>query len=196
MGKIIKVEQLTNNPFLNLFDVTKKDKKGKIGHYFVASRNKTKESLKLHTKENNPDAVIIVPLYGKSNDKLVLIKQYRYAIDDYIYELPAGIIDNGETYNEAAIRELKEETGLLLTPIQVDSFCQRPYFSSVGMTDESCVTVFGYATGKIDLSNTEDDEDIEVVIVNREDAKRILETENVSVRCAYMLMSFINNAMK
>lgn len=41
-----------------------------------------------------------------------MIRQYRYPLDDYLYELPAGLIDEGEGPSEAAIREMKEETGM------------------------------------------------------------------------------------
>lgn len=45
------------------------------------------------------------------NDEIILIKQYRKAIDKEIYELPAGMVDFGEEPQKAALRELKEETG-------------------------------------------------------------------------------------
>lgn len=44
-------------------------------------------------------------------EKIVLVRQYRYPINKYIYELPAGLIDEGETSEQTAIREMKEETG-------------------------------------------------------------------------------------
>ncbi len=55
-----------------------------------------------------PNAVAILPVIG---EKIVLIKQYRPVIDKYILEAPAGVIDKGETPEEAALRELAEETG-------------------------------------------------------------------------------------
>lgn len=45
------------------------------------------------------------------DDEIILIKQYRKAIDKEIYEIPAGMIDFGEEPQKAALRELKEETG-------------------------------------------------------------------------------------
>lgn len=56
-----------------------------------------------------PDSVIILPVL--KTDKIILIKQYRPAINDYIYEVPAGVVEPGEPIKEAAIRELIEETG-------------------------------------------------------------------------------------
>ncbi len=57
----------------------------------------------------HPGASAVVP---KSDDnKLILLKQYRHAIGDYIWEIPAGTLDPDETYLECAQRELTEETG-------------------------------------------------------------------------------------
>ncbi len=43
-------------------------------------------------------------------DKIILVRQYRPAIEDYVYELPSGHLEKGETPEQAIIRELKEET--------------------------------------------------------------------------------------
>jgi 8-oxo-dGTP pyrophosphatase MutT (NUDIX family) len=57
----------------------------------------------------HPGASAVVPL---SNDnKVLLIKQFRHAVGDYIWEIPAGTLDPDETYLECAKRELVEETG-------------------------------------------------------------------------------------
>ena len=45
----------------------------------------------------------------------MLIRQYRYPINDYIYEFPAGLVEEGEDFREAASREIFEETGMAMT---------------------------------------------------------------------------------
>lgn len=127
MGKINKIEQVTHNPFVNLFDMDVENKKGKAHKYYVASRAKSAEELELSTKRQSPDGVIIYSLYGEKRDKVVLIKQYRYAIDGYIYEFPAGLMEPGEDFHEAAVREMAEETGLTLHPLKVDLIFEKPY---------------------------------------------------------------------
>ena len=90
-------------------------------------------------------------LRGECGTGLCWFGQYRYSIDDYIYEFPAGLVEPGENFREAAVRELREETGLTLTPLSVDEKFEKPYYTTIGMTDESCCTVYGYASGQVNL---------------------------------------------
>ena len=115
MGKIKKVNKQTTKPYLNLYDLDVVNKVGREGHYYVASRAKTEDDLKLsHIENNDPDGVAIYSLYGEKKDRVVLIRQFRYPLGGYVYELPAGLVDPGENYHTAAIRELKEERVALL----------------------------------------------------------------------------------
>ena len=193
MGKINSIEKLTDNRFVNLYNVKATSVHDTPVNYFVASRAKSIETMKLSTHKNTPDGVIIYSVYGEKHDKVVLIRQYRYTLGDYIYEFPAGLVEPDENYHEGAIRELYEETGLTLKPIEVDEAYQKPYFTTVGMTDESCATVYGYASGEVSASAQEDTEEIEVVLADREEVKRILREENVAIMCAYMLMHFLQD---
>lgn len=60
----------------------------------------------------HPGASAVVPLLGEGDDpEVLLIRQYRYAADGFLYEIPAGRLDPGETPAECARRELHEETG-------------------------------------------------------------------------------------
>lgn len=188
---ILSVEKKTENRFLNMYDLQFENKVGGRGIYHIASRGTSVEELKLKTHKNKPDGVIIYALYGPKRDKVVMVRQYRFSIDDYVYEFPAGLVDKGETYSQAGARELKEETGLDFTPIKADEMYSKPLFTTIGMTDESCATVYGYASGKISLGGLEDNEDLEVVIADRKEVRRILKEEHVSINCGYLLMHFL-----
>ena len=191
MSTIEKVTKTTDNRFLNMYDLDVVTKTGHKGLYHVASRAKDVSDLKLNTHVNKPDGVIIYALYGEKREQVVLIRQYRFSIGGYIYEFPAGLVDEGENYHQAGVRELREETGLTFHPIEVDEMYSRPYFTTIGMTDESCAAVYGVADGVISRNGLEDGEEIEVVLADRTEIRRILKEENVSLMCAYMMMHFL-----
>ena len=193
MGKIDKITQMTENPYLNMYYLDVEHKNGKKGKYYLASRAKNTEKLELTDGKQSPDGVIIYSLYGEKRDKVVLVRQYRYSIDNYIYELPAGLVEPGEDYHISAIREMKEETGLTLHPLKVDPMYERPYYTTIGMTDECCGTVYGYAEGEISTELQEESEEIEVVLADRDEVRRILREERVAIVCSYMLMHFLND---
>ena len=114
MRRVNGITKTTNNRFLNMYELDMKSDEGKHSKYFVASRAERIEDLKISTRENKADGVIIYSVYRDEEtkeEKLVLIRQYRCPIDDYVYEFPAGLVDVGEDFKTAGIRELKEETG-------------------------------------------------------------------------------------
>ena len=83
----------------------------------------------------------------KDDGKMIMVKQFRKPVERIMLEVPAGKLDQGEEPTAAALRELKEETGLDFTPVKADEMYSKPLFTTVGMTDESCATVYGYAYG-------------------------------------------------
>lgn len=191
MKRIEKIEQCTENPFVNLYNLEVRHKNGKKSRYYVASRARFADQLKLATGENHPDGVVIYALYGEKKDRVVLVRQFRYPLGDYVYELPAGLVEPGEDFHKAAARELQEETGLIFEPLPAGEMYEKPAFTSVGMSDESCATVYGYASGEISREYMEESEDIEVVLADREEVRRILREEKVAIICSYMLMHFL-----
>ena len=192
MGIIRKITQETGYRFLNFFTFDVTHKNGKESKYFVASRAKKSEELKAVTHKNNADGVVIYSVYGPKRDRVVLIRQYRYPINDYVYEFPAGLVEEDEDFGEAAVREMKEETGLTFHPLKVDSIYSEPRFTTVGMTDESCATVYGYADGSCSIAGLEESEELEIVLADKEEVRRILKEERVALMCAYMLMHFLH----
>ncbi len=191
-SRVIKVVKQTENKYLNLYEFQAKRRNGKVAPYFVSSRATDVEQLKAVSNTVQPDGVIIYGVYGEKKDKLVLVKQFRYPINDYVYEFPAGLVENGEDMLEAAVREMYEETGLDFEPKKNHSAYSKPFFTSTGMTDECCGTVYGYCSGTPSNLHQEESEDIEVVLADREECKRILKEEKVAIKCAYMLMHFIH----
>lgn len=110
MKKLIRVEQSTNNKFLNIYYAFFETDSGEYRYEIVSRKNKNQ--LVVNGKEFVADAVRIIPYFEKDNKLfVVLTKEFRYPVNHYIYGVPAGLIDKGETEEVAAIRELKEEIG-------------------------------------------------------------------------------------
>ena len=83
----------------------------------------------------HPGASAIVPFVSDAtgdDPQLLLIRQYRYAADQYLYEIPAGRLDPGEDPRDCAKRELREETGC--TARGIDFLFTM--FTTPGFTDE------------------------------------------------------------
>lgn len=187
MSKIGSIVKKVGSRFLSFYELEAVHRDGSVSPYYMVSRNLDQSSLKALTGKNPPDGVVIYSLY---QDKVVLVRQYRYPIGAFVYEFPAGLVEPGENMEQAAIREMYEETGLTLTPVPCGSY-GRPFFTTVGMTDESCGTVFGRCSGEPSSCHEELTEEIQVVLADKEECRRILREENVAIMCAYMLMHFI-----
>ena len=190
MDRVLGVKRQTNNRFLNLYELDAVFRDGSRAPFYVASRRKDVDCIKAVTHDNHADGVILYGVYGEEKDKVVLIRQFRYPINGYVYEFPAGLVEPGEDMLDAGVREMQEETGLEFRPVDAGAY-SRPFFTTIGMTDESCGTVYGYCSGTPSVAGQEGTEDIQVVLADREECKRILREENVAIMCAYMLMHFI-----
>ncbi|MDP1569509.1 MAG: NUDIX hydrolase [Vicinamibacterales bacterium] len=78
----------------------------------------------------HPGSVVLIPVPAPG--QVVLIRQYRYVIDRWIWELPAGTLKPGEHPDEAAARECEEEIGL--APGRVERV--GGYYPTPGFCDE------------------------------------------------------------
>ena len=108
-NRIEELTPLAQTKFLSLYDAKYTNKANKENHWIIASRKKY-EDLKeqyFNGKKDDIDAVVIAALHKQSN-KLVLVKQFRIPLNDYVYELPAGLIDANENIESTLERELKE----------------------------------------------------------------------------------------
>lgn len=192
MSSIGKIVKKVGSRFLSYYELEAVHRDGRVSPYYMVSRNPDIQTLKAVTGENPPDGVVIFGVYGEKMDKVVLIRQYRYPIGSYVYELPAGLMEEGEDFQSAAIREMYEETGLRFTPVEAGAL-SRPFFNTVGMTDESCATAYGRCEGTPTSDHQEASEDIQVVLADRKEICRILKEEKVAANCAYLLLHFLTS---
>lgn len=144
-------------------------------------RDLTKENL----SKKNTDAVICF-VTNKDNSKVLLIKEFRMAINQEIISFPAGLIDDGETPSESAIRELQEETGVVALEV---TKVTKPAYSSPGLTDELLQIV--YITGSENILVEKDNnpkEKIEMFWASRDEVKKILNSDiGIEIRAQILL---------
>ncbi|MEW6320407.1 MAG: NUDIX hydrolase [Acidobacteriota bacterium] len=81
----------------------------------------------------HPGSVVLIP--QPTPGEIILIRQYRYTLDRWIWELPAGSLERGENPDEAAARECEEEIGLV--PERVERL--RTCYPTPGFCDEAMI---------------------------------------------------------
>lgn len=192
--KINKVTTLADTKYLKLYNAEYTNKKGNIRNWTIASRKdlETINNQFYNGLEEKIDAVIIIATHVYKK-KLVVIRQFRVPVNGYVYELPAGLIDSGENFEETVRRELKEETGLDLIDIDYSKTKAKVYIS-VGMTDESVALVHCNCSGEISDENLEEDEDIEVMLVSKSEAKELIKgNDKIDIKALLAIQNFINS---
>ena len=112
-------------------------------------------------------SVVVMPVLD--DGKIVLIRQYRYAARQYLWELVAGRIDPGENVKQAAVRELIEETGLRAKKMR--QFLE--FWPSPGFLEEKMFVLLaeGITQGE---AHPEEDEKIEAKAFSRKEIKSML----------------------
>lgn len=106
-------------------------------------------------------ASAVVPFLGDplgADPQILLIRQYRYAADGWVYEIPAGRLDEGESPEACARRELLEETGC--TPARVERLTT--IFTTPGFTDERIHLFLAADLERSDETGREQDEFMEI----------------------------------
>ncbi len=114
-----------------------------------------------HTKEAviHPGAALILPIVD--DDNIIMIKNYRFVVDETLWELPAGILEPDEPPIETAKRELIEETGYRAKSIEPLT----TFYTTPGICDE---IMHAYVAKDLEFvgQNLDEFEEIEVVIVS------------------------------
>jgi len=130
----------------------------------------------------HPGSVIVLPV--TTDDEVLLIRQYRYATGEVLFELPAGLIDEGESPEVAARRELTEETGYEAGEL---IFLGAAWVSP-GYTQEE--SHFYVATGCTQVEHEPDeDEPIEIIHVPLADLPGLLRPGQSPIRNAQTLLA-------
>jgi ADP-ribose pyrophosphatase len=172
---VLRVEKLTDEKWLNLYAAAFRHN-GHDGRWVFASRKPGDDPYQV---PDRCDAVLIVAVLREEGrpPRLVLVREFRVPVGDYVVGLPAGLIDPGEGLEETVRRELREETGFEVVAVRRVT---PPLYSSAGLTDEAAAFAFVDARatpeGKADLQASED---LEVLLLDYEGVCRLCDAPDV-----------------
>ena len=107
--KFREIRKIHEGKFITRYDVDYVTEEGHSKTYEMISRNRRMETLE-DLQNKKPDSVVMI-LTDESGERILVSREYRMAMAQWIYNFPAGLIDPGETPEESARRELWEETG-------------------------------------------------------------------------------------
>ena len=170
------IRKVHEGKFITRYDVDYVTAEGNPKTYEIISRNRNIQTLD-DLQNQKPNAVVMI-LTDESGELILVNREYRMAMAQWIYNFPAGLIDPGESPEESARRELREETGLRI--VRIDDVLDNSY-SAVGFSNERNVCVFGIAEGEFRKS-TSDAEEITPGWYTKEEIKQLLRTEPFAAR--------------
>lgn len=166
--KIKTAEKLSSGTHLHLYRISYEDKNRADRKWDIVSREAHAPKC-ISGRYEPADAVVIVPFH-MDRKRLVIIREYRVPLGNFQYGFPAGLVDPGETIEQTAKRELKEETGLDLVDIVKTS---PPVYSSSGLTDESISLVYVNCSGALSDAGNRGSELIEPRFISQEQAEHL-----------------------
>lgn len=175
----MKLKEITRGiegKHLSVYTLVYENKNGRKKRYEMVSRDSSITRLD-DLRNPFPDAVVIVA-FNEKFDKILLEKEFRLPVGDYIYNFPAGLMEDGELAKYSAERELDEETGAkILRYINVLPSA----YTMAGITNELTKLVICVATEETH-GHPEPDEEIEAGWYTKEQVQKMLAREKFSSR--------------
>ena len=179
--KFIKLEKVKDGKYLKNYEITYLNKAGKEKKYEMVSR---KELADITDIGKRASGVSIVAFH---EDKLLLLREFRMSVNKTIFNLCAGMIEEGESIEECISRELYEETGLSISNIRA---ILPPSYSAVGISDMKTYIAIVDVEGDF-CDHTSDNEMIQARFYSREEVAALLQTEEFSSRSQIVSYFFI-----
>ena len=179
--EFIKLEKVRDGKYLKSYELVYRNKAGREKKYEMVSR---KELADITDIGKRASGVSIVAFH---EDKLLLLREFRMSVNKTIFNLCAGMIEEGESIEECISRELYEETGLSISNIRA---ILPPSYSAVGISDMKTYIAIVDVEGDFS-DHTSDNEMIQARFYSREEVAALLQTEEFSSRSQIVSYFFI-----
>ncbi|MCM1186292.1 MAG: NUDIX hydrolase [Lachnoclostridium sp.] len=183
--KVLRFEKVKDGRYLKNYEITYQNKVGREKKYEIVSRRE------LRGVEDLGAAPSGVSIVATKDGKLLLLHEFRMGINRTIYNLCAGMIEEGESIEECIARELYEETGLKVKEIKT---ILPPSFAAVAISDTTTYIAFVEAEGEFE-DHTSDNEQITAKFYTREEVSELIETEPFSSRAQMAAYFFARGKM-
>ena len=155
--KILKTETIAGDQYLFFKKTTYQSKTGETRTWSYSER------------PSHIEAAVIIPI-TKETKEIILIRQFRIPMQNYVIEFPAGLMEPGEKIEVSALRELEEETGYKGKIISTSPKTS----SSAGISSETIYLIHVETEEIPQAQNLEDCEEIEVLRTPLKKAKQLL----------------------
>jgi ADP-ribose pyrophosphatase len=183
--KVTDVRSIEKLNYLKAYEINYKTKSGNDAKWELISRaGLDRLESEIYHKKRYSDGVMVFAV-DETRTKVAMLKEFRVSAGGYVYMFPAGLINAGEALDETAKREFFEETGLTLELIHLSP----ARYVSVGIVNECVNVAFGYYSG---TASKENQEDTEIVFVDKAMAQKILNEEDVTIRSAQLLEHYFD----
>ena len=176
--KLIRMEKTGGGRYLKNYRLVYENKAGREKNFEIVSHSEMSDPSELGKRVSG------VSIVAYNGDRMLLLREFRMGANMYIYNLCAGMVEEGESIEDCVRRELYEETGLKLVRI-IDAL--PPSFAAVALSDIKNRIIFAEVEGEIQ-SHASENEDITASLYSRDEVLELVEKEEFSSRaqvCAY-----------
>lgn len=170
--QLLSIKKVKEGRYLKNYELVYRNRADKEKIYEIVSRSE------LSCAEDLGQKVSGLSLIATKGDSLLLLHEFRMGVNRRIYNLCAGMLEEGESAEDCIRRELYEETGLSVSRIR----CILPAsYSAVAISDLKTQIAFVEVEGEI-AGHTSANEEIQAGFYTREQVKHMLQTEEFSSR--------------
>ncbi len=181
--KLKRMEKTGGGRYLKSYRLVYENRAGKEKNFEIVSHADMSDPSELGSRVSG------VSIVAYNGDRMLLLREFRMGANRYIYNLCAGMVEEGESIEDCVRRELYEETGLKLVRI-IDAL--PPSFAAVALSDIKNRVIFAEVEGEIE-SHASENEDITAKLYSREEVAELVENEEFSSRAqvaAYFFAKF------